>query len=145
MSIVRTADHTFRVESDLVDVTSMHRPDPSWLFTDANGHTHRWFLGDKPAVNYSPSDRYTLPSLSWVEDPPTFTEDGDEIPQGHYVCAACGETIRPGYTADDTQQFMPGLKRYYLDDRPVSEPVFMEAAKSAGLLTASPPESPRHR
>lgn len=100
-------------ERHMIEVTSLHRPDLEWRFTDAAGHEHAWTdgRGRPPVGEYRGSITYKLPSLIQVADPSEFTEEGEEILCWHYACAQCGETIEPGYRADDTQQFIAGLMR----------------------------------
>lgn len=96
---------------DMLDVTSMHRPDPDWEYTDKRGHVHRWYeytgLSVIAAISYTPMRQYMLPTLVYIQDSP----GDDEYPAtGHYECIRCGEVVRPGRTADTTRQFVPGLR-----------------------------------
>ncbi len=96
---------------DLIDVTSLRRPDTAWQFVDAHGHMHRWFNGSEPATTYNPESKYTTPSLKWVKDGESYWPDDDEPHDvGHLECSECGEHIKPGYRADDCQQFIRGLR-----------------------------------
>lgn len=125
--------HQFEMQCDPIEVTSLHRPDTAWVFTDAHGHEHRWFVGDKPATSYRPSERYETPSLVWVKDGEEYWEDDDEPhPVGHLECRQCGEHIAPRYRPDDCVQYIPGLKHFYVDGRPVTEDEFKALLKEAG-------------
>jgi hypothetical protein len=96
---------------DMVEVTSMNRPDPNWVFTDKEGHVHQWHDSKGPATNYSPMEKYSVPTVrsviegSWVDD------DGEEHHICHLACRQCGERVNPGRTADTCRQFIPGLRR----------------------------------
>lgn len=101
------------IERSMIEVTSLHRPDMDWLFTDDAGHEHRWFHGKVPGHTrgYSPRVAYTLPTLIEVKDPSVYDEDGEEIPCSHYECKVCRETIEPGYCPDKTDQYIEGIAR----------------------------------
>jgi hypothetical protein len=102
---------------DMIEVTSLSRPDEHWRFKDAAGHEHSWFAGGKPATFYQAIMAYDLPTLLRVEDTP----GDDEYPAtGHYECRECHEHVQPGTAADSFQQFIPGLRRFYINDRSVS-------------------------
>lgn len=132
--LMKTPQHTYRVESEPFDVTSLSRPDPQWVHVDAHGHEHRWYLNGQPASSYSPSARYELPTLVVVREPTVIDEWGDEWTPSHYECVVCRVTVNPGTTADTCRQFVPGLRSYFLDDARVDEPTFMAAAKADGLI-----------
>jgi len=122
--------HTFGVERDLLEVTSLHRPDPTWQYTDAAGHVHQWHTGRIVATSYRPDVHYHIPTLVLIVDVPAT----EEYPAAtHHECRQCGETIEPGYRADDHTQYIGGTMRYYVDDRPVQKSEFIEWAKRVGL------------
>ena len=76
------------VSGQMLDVTMMSRPDPSWVYVDVFGHEHRWYDGEKPMTRYSPMGRYTLPTLVQVIDVPRT----DDYPATtHYECKQCME------------------------------------------------------
>lgn len=110
----------FAITVDMLDNTSMHKPDAQWLFTDAAGHPHQW-QGEK------------LPTLRWVIDIP----ETDEYPaQGHYECALCGvygPRITPRHIASTFRSYVPGMTHYYVDGSPVDRGTFIIAAHLAGL------------
>jgi len=115
----------FESGCELVDVTSLHRPNIRWSLTDATGHEHRWYDGDRPATSYDPQRTYTVPTLIWVKDGEEYWEDSDEPHDiGHLECRLCGEHIQPGYTADETVQYIPGLRWYRINGRHVSKEEF---------------------
>lgn len=115
----------FEMRRDMIDVTSMHRPDTSWRFVDAIGHEHRWHVDGKPAVSYNPSARYDTPTLVWVKDGEEYWEDDDEPHAvGHLECRQCGERIEPRYTADSTTQHIAGLAHYRINGESVSREEF---------------------
>ena len=112
---------TFRSERDMINVTSINRPDPSWRFTDANGHLHQWYVNGQPATEYRLIGTYTVPTVYWIVDVPAT----DEYPEmGHHECILCNQRVRPGSCADAYEQFIPGMRYYYIDDMPVSEQEF---------------------
>lgn len=131
MRIVNHLGDTFETGCEMVDVTSMHRPDTSWRFTDPAGHIHQWYEVAKldtdntlPALRYSPREKYTTPTLIWVKDGEEYW-DGDDEPHdvGHHECKDCHVHIEPRYCADEYQQFMPGLRWCKIngEDVPVEE------------------------
>lgn len=125
----------FRVESDRIDVTSNHRPDTSWRFTDAAGHEHQWFADGTPASGYVPSAKHSTPTLKWVKDGEAYWPDDDEPHDvGHNECIQCGEHIEPRYTADTNSQYIAGPKYCYINDEPVSLEEFERRAREAGLI-----------
>lgn len=120
----------FRMECDPIEVTMLHRPDTGWKFIDAAGHEHRWYVGDEPADRYDPMTRYGTPTLTWVKDGEEYWEGDDEPhPVGHLECRICGEHVQPQYKADECRQYIPGLKRCYIDDQPVSYDEFTRRAQ----------------
>jgi hypothetical protein len=115
----------FETWCDLIDVTSLHRPDTAWRFVDANGHVHQWFVGGKVAETYRPDVKLETPTLVWVKDGEEYWEDDDEPhPVGHLECGQCGEHVLPGYTADAYTQYIPGLRHYLINGVPVSKDEF---------------------
>lgn len=118
---------------ELMDVTSLCRPDTSWVATDAQGHEHRWCLPNgSSAEHYNPSASYQVPSLLWVKDGEEYYE-GDNEPHdvGHLECRACGEHVAPRYTADVAQQYTPGLRWFKIDGVGVSEGEYRAAVEEA--------------
>jgi hypothetical protein len=114
---------TFRQEVSQLEVTSLHRPDTGWIFVDHAGHAHRWHVAGEqiPATAYNPRHKYEVPTLVWVKDGEEYWEDDDEPHDvGHTECRVCGEHISPRSKPDDCQQFIPGLRRCYINDQPVS-------------------------
>jgi hypothetical protein len=119
----------FETHCDPIDVTSIHRPNTGWTFTDTKGHTHRWhFEGDgeiKPATEYNPRLSYFVPTIHFVQDGVRYYEDDDEpTPYGHYECNECGARVEPGYCADACRTYIPGLIYYKIDGRPVTKEEF---------------------
>lgn len=127
---LNTPEGVFESGCDMIEATSSKRPDTAWVFTDAHGHQHRWFLGDQPATNYRPTGKYHVPSLTWIHDGYGVWEDGEQYEIGHHECRECGEHIEPQYRADDTQQWVPGLRWYRINGRNVSEQEFKAAFPS---------------
>jgi hypothetical protein len=129
MSTLHFSDgDTFQIVADPVEVTSLRRPDPSWRFTDAAGHEHRWYADGQPADGYQPTKRYTVPSIVRVEDEPA----SDDYPAiSHDECLLCRARVKPGYTADTHAQFIPGIRRCYINGQPVSEDEFKARAEAA--------------
>ena len=123
---------TFECGQELVDVTSNHRPDTSWHFTDAQGHEHRWYVEGKPAATYHPEATHDTPTLVWVKDGVEYWEDDDEPHDvGHLECRQCGESIAPAYTADAWVQHIGGLRWYRIDGQLVSEDEFRRRVAEA--------------
>lgn len=122
---MHTTNDVFEMSRDLIDVTSMHRPDTSWRFVDAVGHEHRWHVNGKPAESYNPSARYETTTLLWVKDGEEYWEDDDEPHAvGHTECRQCGEHIEPRYTADTTTQHIPGIAHYRINGESVPKEEF---------------------
>lgn len=111
----------FTIERDMLEVTSLSRPDLGWRHTDRAGHEHRWLKenGEEPGA-YDPAETYEVPSLVTVVAP---TEDGfDEVLRCE--CRACGEHIEPGRCADAEPVYIAGLTRGYINGRPVTREEF---------------------
>ena len=116
----------FESGCELVDVTSLHRPDTSWQVIDAQGHEHCWYVNGLPAGSYNPATTHETPTLVWIKDGEEYWEDDDEPHAvGHLECRQCGERLRPGYTADAYQVYVPGLRWYRIDGERVTEAEFM--------------------
>lgn len=143
MNTIKASGHEFRMEHDMIDVTSMRRPDVGWKFVDAQGHEHRWYEEDGPngdrisATFYHPGRSYVLPTLVVVHDGVEAFDDGDdcfdEFHISHYECAQCGEHVNPGTCADDRQQYIPGILRCYVDGRSVAPEEMKRLMREAGL------------
>jgi len=118
---VSSDDEVFESGCDLIDVTSMNRPDTAWHFVDAQGHEHQWYVNGKPAVSYNPSATHELPTLAWVVDGVGYYEDGEPYDIGHYQCLICGEHVTPRGTADTVKQQIPGLRWFRINGERVSE------------------------
>lgn len=116
--------HAFTSGSELIDVTSLHRPDPSWHVVDDQGHEHRWRVNGQPAASYNASERYDVPTLVDVHDGYGYYEDGEQYAIHHLECRQCGQHIEPGYTADTNRQFIGGLRWYRIDGASVSKKEF---------------------
>lgn len=117
---------TFEIQRDVIDVTSMHRPDPGWAFVDSMGHSHFWVdsKGER-ARYYRPEEKYAIPSIEWVKDGETYFEDSDEPHEiGHHECKECRATVVPGYTADANKVYMPGLAHCYINGEEVTKEEF---------------------
>lgn len=71
---------------ELVDVTSLNRPDLAWRYVDAQFHEHCWYESTQPALVYSVNRTYTLPTLVQIID---HEGDDDHPPEFHYECKAC--------------------------------------------------------
>ncbi len=121
----------FEAYRDAIDVTSNHRPDLNWKFTDSLGHVHRWFVGEEPAVAYHPQPNYHVPTIKWVKTGTSVYPDGSEYEIGYHVCLECGDVVRPGYTADTTSQYVPGLTHYLIDGVEVSFEEWMQKYREA--------------
>lgn len=133
----------FDCGTDVVEVTRLHRPDTDWRFVDASGHEHRWYSNGVPAKYYSASDKYDTPTLIWVKDGEEYW-DGDDEPHdvGHLECRQCGERVTPGYTADTSRQYVPGLRWFRINGENVSPEEFQrryEAAQSVATRAIALP------
>lgn len=129
---IQRGNDLFEAGCELIDVTSMSRPDTSWHDTDVNGHEHQWFTGGAPAQAYSPSALYELPTLRWVVDGTQYYEDGEPYEVGHYECNECGEHVTPRSTADTNTQYIPGLRWCRINGEHVSEEEFKRRYESNG-------------
>lgn len=121
----------FEVEiiSEPIEVTMLKRTDPTWRFTDANGHEHAYYVDGKIApTEYSPTTCYSLPTLRWIVDREA-TDDYPEI--GHYECRECGERVYPATASDMHRQFIPGPRRFVVNGEQVSGEEFVRRAKLA--------------
>ena len=114
---IYTANSVFTMEREMLEVTSLRRPDPSWVHFDSAGHEHRWYDGESPMKEYRPDKSYRTPTLFWVEDPEVYM-DGTHM--GHLICLKCGEIVIPGYTADDTSQYVTGMTYCLIDGKRVT-------------------------
>lgn len=131
MSTVTDNDgREFRMECDPIEVTSNHRPDERWQHTDLAGHTHQWEWPSGKRL-YSPTQQATLPTLHWVKTGVRYDEDGEEYEVGEYRCLQCQAVVEPRFTADRCRQYIPGLRRCYINDQPVSHEEFERAVKEA--------------
>lgn len=141
----RIGGHTFDYRCNMVDVTSMSRPDTDWRFTDKEGHLHHWFINGVIPEQYRPDNKYQLDSLVWVKDGEEYWEDDSEPHDvGHHECRWCGEHITPRYRADDHTQYIAGLQHYRIDGVTVDKDEFMqrlEQARTAALNRGVPPAS----
>ena len=87
MSVLITDLGEIRIECDSIEVTSRHRPNPSWTAVDSHGHEHRWYVDGVPATSYNPMTKYETPTLVWVKDGEQWWSDDDEPHDvGHYEC-----------------------------------------------------------
>lgn len=131
-STIRSGTHTYMIDVEKLEVTSLSRTDTNWVQVDRCGHVHMYFPPDKP---YNPSQRYTLPTLVAVHEC-AFWDDGEPYTRTHYECAICRERVHPGTTSDEYRQYIP-LKTFSVDGAVVSEYEFYDAiAGDIGL----PPE-----
>jgi hypothetical protein len=122
---LHVGDDVFESGCEMIDVTSCHRPDTNWRYTDQHGHLHQWFADGVPATSYRPGAQHTVPSLVWVKDGEEWYDDDDEPHDiGHLECTQCGEHVSPVYTADTNTQRMAGLRWYCINGSPVSEDEF---------------------
>jgi len=118
-------DTEFATGCDLIEVTSLHRPDTAWRFVDAKGHEHRWYVNGQPAATYRPEARFETPTLIWVKDGEEYWEDDDEPHDvGHLECRECSAHVKPGYKPDDCTQHIPGLRWFRINGESVSKEEF---------------------
>jgi hypothetical protein len=117
--VTRAGALSFRVETDEIDVTMGPHPerDPEWIYVDHKGHAHSMVEGE-------------YPTLRWVEDEPYWCDQHqEEHEQGHWECATCGEEIQPGarIVGGTHREFIPSMRRFYVDDVPVDEDTYNAA------------------
>lgn len=129
--VLKIASEIFESGCELLDVTSISRPDPSWSYSDQQGHEHRWYVGDRPAENYNPVNKYEVPTLEWVHDEWRYDEDGERYEIGHLACKRCHETVKPRKIPDQTTQYVPGLRWFTINGEPVSPEEFERRMKLA--------------
>lgn len=121
---------TFEVYSGPpIDVTSNHRPNPTWRCVDSAGHEHRWHVNGAPAESYDPRLRYDVPTLETVSlgglnEPSDIDEDYEPSYVTETRCKQCGQRVDPGYTVDECRTFIPGLQGFRINGRPVSKEEF---------------------
>src|ERR1700684_1775630 len=92
--IITQSGKVFEIRREMMDASSLCRPDMSWAYTDKAGHAHRWFakLDDGmviPATSYRPELSYLTPTLRSVHDGWGYYEDGEEYEMGHLECLDC--------------------------------------------------------
>lgn len=126
---------TIEIKRDLIDVTSNHRPDLSWIFVDKSGHYHRWYNGETLATQYRQQISYSIPSIEWIKTGTDFYPDGSEFEVGYNRCKLCHEEVNPGYTSDRTTQYITGLTHYYVDGKEVSEKEVEAIMRSYGEIS----------
>lgn len=117
---------------DLINVSSNHRPDENWKFTDSQGHIHHWVDENGITGKYRPERHYSVPTAKWIVDGIEYFPDGSPYEVGHYECLECGETIEPRYKTDTVDQYITGMTHYYIDGREVSEEEFLQEAEKEG-------------
>jgi hypothetical protein len=86
------------MEYELIDVTSKHRPNPTWRFMDMAGHAFRWHDSKGPARDYEPTEEYHVPGTRLIT--------AGEASLYRLECVVCAATIEPGYTADSQPRFI---------------------------------------
>ena len=126
MTQIYNNGHHFEMRRDVIDVTSCHRADISWIYVDPARHIHRWFEQDalEPATKYDPDKAYFVPTVTFVEDV-AATEEEPAI--GHYECTQCRARVIPGYTADVYRVFKAGMRHWLVDGEEVSPKDFLAA------------------
>jgi hypothetical protein len=120
MPTMKIGADEFSTGCELIDVTSMHRPDTGWRVVDAQGHEHHWYVNGHPATRYRPENKHETPTLTDVHDGWGYYPDGERYAIHHFECSQCGEHIQPGYTADTHTQYIPGLRWCEINGEPVT-------------------------
>ena len=120
--------HTYSVDCDMIEATCLRRPDESWTFTDAAGHEHYWTFDGRRGT-YRPDAKAETPTLETVHDGTGYWEDGEPYEIYHHECRICRETVEPRCCADQSRQYVPGPRYYYIDGECVSQPDFMRAVE----------------
>lgn len=124
--------HAFEAGCDLIDVTSMNRPDTAWRKVDAAGHVHCWHVNGAPATNYDPAKPYDVPTVE-ARIVGEYVHDGEVIKMTDTFCRQCGERVTPGTTADTYQRFIPGRRWFAVDGRSVTRAEFVEQLRVNGV------------
>jgi hypothetical protein len=125
-----------RVEQELIEVTALSRPDPSWGYIDPAGHAHQWYVGERVApLAYNPELRYHLPTTELVQVGTTVYEDDDEeTPIYERRCVLCGAKVEAGGKSNETRQYIRGLRRVYINDQPATQGELDALLRAQGLL-----------
>jgi len=84
---VKLNDLQVNISRDVIDVTSFKEPDPDWIYTDSNGHEHRWKIED----DWNAS----IPTCIEESILDGYYEDGEPDYRREYRCKLCGEVIHP--------------------------------------------------
>lgn len=135
MPMMKAGDDVFESGCELMDVTSLSRPDPRWVHVDTHGHEHRWVnRAGVPATSYSPSESYDVPTLVRISDGVESFDDGDgyidEIHVWHDECRLCGDRVDRGTTADTTTQYIPGMRWCRINGQGVTKQEFEARLKA---------------
>jgi len=118
--IININGRTFEQTQEMIETTTRSKPDPYWVFVDKAGHEHRWIVDE-------PDHHYNLPSLVSVNSEPYWCDlCEDEHSDSHFECKICREIITPGMKANNTSEFVAGLKRYLINGQSVSPETFKE-------------------
>lgn len=117
--------HTYEMRQDYTRVSDMGgtESDPNWVFTDAAGHEHR---ADKAGLTRTTEPSYWCPDCH-------DEHDGDS----HFVCAQCGEEIKPGtrFRAAGVRM-IPGMREFRIDGEYVAPGEF-ETRYAAAVAEAT--------
>ncbi len=134
--VIHHNGHTFDIQREMIDVTSLSRPDERWRFVDAAGHEHSWrFMRDGVEIQgYNPQAQADVPTVTFVQDGVHWYDDTESaVPYGHHECSICRERVSPAYRADDHRQYIAGLTSHYIDGQYVSREEFIDQAVAAGI------------
>ena len=117
--IMRNGD-TVEITRDRIDVTPIEEKDPSWLYTDKEGHEHRWHI-PHGANDWSKDHLWSLPTLRAVSYVYCHSYDGEPIYGVHYYCKRCGELIKPGWRVSCWRRFILGPPYFHINGVLVSQ------------------------
>lgn len=101
-----SSDVTLDVRQDYTTVRSENwSVDPSWKFTDSNGHNHWYDRGYVTLTEVTDASHWCDGDEGWQRHDPHL-----HIDESHYECSQCGEVIEPRLLPPGIDQNIPGLK-----------------------------------
>jgi hypothetical protein len=110
------------ITTEMIEVTSISEPDPSWTHVDGQGHRHYAATARDNEVVIYPT-LVTIMRHGCIDEAPArdlCDVDGDqELCYPVMGCPQCGEEITPG-TRSGRTRFLEGMTSYTIDGRHVS-------------------------
>lgn len=117
------SNDVFESGRDRIDVTSQHRPDLDWTYTDSHGHVHCWQDPDGTSA-VSHHQGVNILTMVRVHDGWKYNKDNTRFATVHCECLRCGEHIEPGYTSDVITQYIGVLRWFRINGEYVSQEEF---------------------